>query len=199
MSKLVYGVGINDADYVVKPTFNGKQIVCPYYQKWESMFLRCYSAKYQEKRPTYIGCKVSDEWKTFSNFKAWMEPLDWVGKQLDKDILINGNKLYSKDTCVFVTPSVNNFLTDSNANRGECMIGVSWKKHIRKFQSQCADGEGRIIHLGLFDNELEAHLAWKACKHKLACKLADEQSDPRVAEALRSRFAPYTKGETNVS
>ena len=139
--KLVYGVGINDADYVVKEWetigyVKGKRkqkIVweCPYYRVWVNMLKRCYSTKYKEIRPTYEGCVVSDEWLTFSNFKSWMDCQDWEGKQLDKDILFERNKIYSADTCVFVTPMVNSFTTDSGAARGEWMIGVNWYKGMR--------------------------------------------------------------------
>ena len=184
MKKLVRGVGINDADYVVCPRINGKGVWCPYYRKWVSILTRCYSKKLHTEHPAYIGCKVSEEWKTFSNFKVWMETQDWVGKHLDKDILIPDNKLYSRDTCVFVSSEVNIFLTDSNAIRGNYLIGVCWNKQCEKFQAACSDGDGKNVYLGLFD------LSWKAYKHKLAYKLADEQSDPRVAEALSSRFAP---------
>lgn len=138
--------------------------------------------------PTYIGCEISEEWKIFSNFKAWMETQDWVGADLDKDILFPDNKLYSKDTCVFVTQNLNKFLTDSGATRGEYMIGVYWNKKAEKFHAKCRDGSDKRVNLGFFNTELEAHLAWKDCKHKLACKLAEDQSDSRVAEALRKRF-----------
>ena len=75
--------------------------------------------------PTYKGCSVSEEWLRFSNFKRWMEKQDWDGKQLDKDILFEGNKVYSAETCVFVTSVVNSFTSDSGAKRGEWLIGVS--------------------------------------------------------------------------
>lgn len=189
MRKLVYGVGINDADYVICTTINGKQLHCPYYQKWQNMLARCYSKKLHTKYPTYVGCEVSEEWKTFSNFKAWMENQDWEGKQLDKDILIPNNKLYSRDTCVFVDSAVNTFLVDCSSARGKFLLGVNWLKQRKKFQALCGDGNGKQVHLGLFADELEAHLAWKAYKHERACKLADEQTDSRIAEALRSRFA----------
>jgi len=135
--KLVYGVGINDADYVVQRNetiyVNGKRTrkqvwICPYYQAWKSMLERCYSIKYQERQPTYRGCSVSEEWLTFSVFKSWMEKQEWEGMQLDKDILFEGNKLYSKETCVFVSSVVNIFTTDRGASRGEWLIGVNWSK-----------------------------------------------------------------------
>lgn len=113
--KLVCGVGINDADYVFQKwetiIVNGKRKQkliweCDFYRTWKSMLARCYSIKTQERQPTYKGCSVSDEWLTFSVFKNWMEKQDWEDKQLDKDLLFEGNKVYSSETCVFVTRMV---------------------------------------------------------------------------------------------
>lgn len=143
MARLVCGVGINDADYVVQPTVMGKQISCPYYQVWHSMLKRCYSVKRLTTFPSYVGCSVSEEWLIFSNFKAWMETQDWLGKHLDKDILYIGNKVYSEQTCVFVEDRVNYLLTDSAASRGNYMIGVNWHKATQKFVAQCRSGIGR--------------------------------------------------------
>ena len=193
---LIAGVGINDADYVTRKfeTINGKQKlvwVCPFYRRWYDMLTRCYSAKHLEKFPTYKGCTVIEEWKTFSNFRNWMIEQDYEGKQLDKDILIEGNKVYSPETCVFVSKLVNSFFVDSGAIRGDYPIGVSFNKPNGKFRSNCSNpftkkGE----HLGCFDCPNEAHLVWKARKHELACMLADSEhvNDPRVAEALKTRF-----------
>ena len=201
-NKLVYGVGINDADYVIKKfetiEVDGKQKrrivwICPYYRAWAHMLERCYSHKSQERRPTYKGCSVSEEWLTFSNFRRWMEKQDWEGMQLDKDILFEGNKVYSKETCVFVTKAVNMFTTDRGNDRGECLIGVDCHKASGKFQSRCRNpftkkGE----YLGLFTCELEAHQEWLKRKLEFATLLAVEQTDSRVAKALISRYTNYT-------
>ena len=200
--KLVYGVGINDADYVTQRfetigCADGKQKLvwkCLFYQTWSDMLKRCYSEKYQEKKPTYRGCTVSDAWLTFSNFKNWMEKQDFEGEHLDKDLLFEGNKTYSADTCVFVSRMVNNFTTDREAARGEWMIGVSWHKGMSKFKSDCRNpftkkGE----YLGLFTSELEAHQVWLKRKLELAKDLAAIQTDHRVAKALIDRYSkPYT-------
>ena len=201
-SKLVYGVGVNDAGYVVKKwetiKVNGKQKrklvwVCPYYRAWTSMLERCYYSKYQERCPTYKGCSVSEEWLRFSNFKRWMESQDWECKQLDKDLLFAGNKVYSKETCVFVTRGVNLFTTDRGASRGEWLIGVCWDKGAGKFVSRCCNpftkkGE----HLGYFTCEKEAHQAWLKRKLELAYQLAAKQTDERVGKALIERYTNYT-------
>ena len=200
--RLVHGVGINDADYVVTKyeliEVNGKQNkklvwTCPYYRAWRSMLQRCYSPKLQEKHPTYIGCSVSEEWIRFSNFRRWMEAQDWEGLHLDKDLLFDGNKVYSDETCVFVTQTVNKFTIDSGASRGEWLIGVSWDKGAGKFKSQCCNPlTKKREYLGLFINELEAHQAWLKRKLELATLLSAEQTDERVAKALIERYTNYT-------
>ena len=196
--KLVFGVGINDADYVTHKwetvELNGvrkQKLVwtCPYYRVWHSMLQRCYSAKFQERNPTYKGCSVSEEWLRFSNFRAWMEAQDFEDKQIDKDLLFEGNKVYSAETCVFVTKAVNMFTTDSGASRGEWLIGVYWNKGVGKFKSQCSNpftkkGE----HLGYFTCEKEAHQSWIKRKLELAHLLAAEQTDTSVAKALIERY-----------
>ena len=199
IKKLVCGVGINDADYVVKKwetiEVDGKMKktlvwVCPFYRTWHSMLERCYSAKTQDKHPTYKGCTVSEEWKTFSNFRAWMVIQDWEGKQLDKDLLVEGNKVYSAVTCIFLSHSVNSFTTDRGNDRGEWMIGVSWDKG--KFMSRCSNPfTKKVEYLGRFTCEFEAHQEWLKRKLELAKELAAIQTDKRVAEALTQRYLNY--------
>lgn len=193
--KLVQGVGINNADYVVekKETIsneNGKRKqkttwICPFYLVWRSMLARCYSTKTQKRQTTYIGCSVVTDWHLFSNFKAWMQKQDWDGKELDKDLLVKGNKVYGPNTCVFVTPMVNRFTTDSRAARGKWLIGVTWHKTAGRFQASCHNPfTKKHEHLGLFTCEQEAHQAWLKRKLELAHELAAIQEDPRVAKAL---------------
>ena len=199
-NKILQGIGINDADYAVRKYeqlgyVDGKQkqkLVweCPIYRTWMNMIKRCYDAKIQERQPTYIGCTVFEEWKIFSNFRVWMMTQDWEGSQLDKDLLIEGNKVYSPETCVFVSGMVNTFTTDRGAARGGWMIGVNWNKPAGKFQSRCSNPfTKKQEHLGLFDSEQEAHKAWLNRKLELAHELAAIQTDPRVAKALIDRYS----------
>lgn len=193
-TKLTHGSGINDADYVTQKceTVNGKKKqvwICPFYRAWRDMLKRCYNPKYQERRPTYIDCSVCEEWLTFSNFRAWMEKQVWQDKELDKDILTPGNKIYSPDTCVFVTRQLNSFLIDRAAGRGPFLIGVCWDKRDNKFQSKCCNPfTGKQECLGYFSDEQEAHQAWRKRKHKHALTYADIQYDERIANALKTRF-----------
>lgn len=207
--KLVCGVGINDADYVIGKKeeigyVDGKRKqrriwICPYYQAWKNMLERCYSAKFQKRNPTYIGCAVSEEWLTFSSFKAWMEKQEWEGNQLNKSILVEGNKVYSSGTCVFVSGVVNSFTIDRKAARGEWLIGASWNKWAGKFVAQCSNPfTKKLEYLGLFANELQAHNAWLKRKLELAHELAAIQTDPRVAKALIDRYSKFGNASAGV-
>ena len=200
--KLVYGVGVNDADYVVEKRetiryADGKQKrkliwTCPFYKTWANMLKRCYYIKTQNNKPTYKGCSVSTEWLTFSVFKNWMMAQDWEGKQLDKDLLFEGNKVYGPETCVFVTQTVNKFTIDRGNDRGGWLIGVTRNKPTEKFRSRCQNPfTKKQEHLGLFTCEREAHEAWLKRKLELAHELAAIQEDPSVAEALIDRYSNY--------
>lgn len=198
-SMLVYGVGINDADYVIETREyffedgdkkNRMVWRCPFYKAWVAMFRRCYCEKLHSKHPSYQGCYVSTDWQIFSNFKAWMSGQNWQGNHLDKDILKPGNKVYGPDECVFVSGALNNFLTDSAATRGEWPIGVHWHKRDNKFMACIRNPITRKReHLGYFDCPDEAHAAWLKRKRELAHLLADQQTDQRIADALRARYA----------
>jgi hypothetical protein len=187
--KSIRKIGVNDASYVVKPTINGKRFVCRFYDRWNNMISRCYNEKCLSDYPSYSDCTVCDEWLTFSKFKAWMEKQDWEGKHFDKDLLFPGSRVYSPETCVFVSPETNIFVTDSAASRGKYMIGATLHKATGKYEAQCNNPFTKELeYLGLFDDEMSAHMAWKKRKHGFACRMAELQDDERVANALRVRY-----------
>ena len=188
MGKLVFGVGVNDADYKVQPEINGKRFVCNYYRKWSNMLNRCYGAAYQKSKKSYSDCIVCDEWLVFSNFKKWMETQDWQGKELDKDLLVSGNKVYCPDFCVFLDKQTNEFLRDRAANRGNFLIGSHIDSKTGKFISQIRNLDRKHMHLGSYNDELSAHLAWKKKKCEFATILAGRQTCERAREGLLKKY-----------
>ena len=182
--KLVHGVGVNDADYVVRPKGpDGKVRTCPYYRAWTNMLARAYYQKCQAMYPTYVGVTVCEEWHSFMAFRAWMMTQDWEGKQLDKDVIVPGNKVYSPATCAFVSHEVNLLLVDSAASRGKWPIGVDWRKSKRKFRAQIREN-GRQRELGTFTTPEAAHRAWRKEKVRIVRTAAHECDDPRVSAGL---------------
>jgi hypothetical protein len=184
--KLVSGVGLNDADYAIGVIFEGRQIFCPIYSTWSNMLIRCYRPDRLAKFPTYAGCSVADEWLTFSNFHSWMVEQDWEGKQLDKDILVSGNKVYSKETCAFIPPAINSLLTDHRTMRGQHPQGVHYCKRNRTFIAQIRFGGGKT-RIGCFDTPEEAEQAYLKIKAEYIKQQAySYQLSPDVIHALHT-------------
>ena len=187
--KLVLGVGINDATYATQLKSPIKWR-CPYYDRWKGMLQRCYDPKRTHRNSKYSGCTVCPEWLIFSNFKAWMETQDWEGKHLDKDLLVKGNRKYSPETCVFISPELNMFTTERSSLRGQYPLGCSWHKATGKYNAYINNPfTGKKEHLGLFEDPLPAHQKWIERKSELAKLYANEQTDQRIADALKLRYS----------
>lgn len=184
-NKLVQGWGINDADYVVDTKLpNGRRSRCLYYIAWREMIRRVFDPKLHARCPTYIGTSVCDEWKYFMNFRSWMMAQDWRDKQLDKDIIVPGNKHYSPETCAFVDGSLNCLLLDCAASRGKYPVGVSYYKIKKKYLATMSMN-GKTRNLGYFDTPEEASLAYRKEKSRYVRHIALTQvDDPRVRAGL---------------
>lgn len=121
MGKVCNGKAFNDLKGYQKTPLGRRQ-----YKLWCSMLSRCYNEKALERRPTYKGCQVCVRWRKFSNFikdlpsipgyQNWLISRDY---QLDKDILLKGNKLYHPKLVCFVHRDINS---------GEANIRVQGKK-----------------------------------------------------------------------
>ena len=187
--KLVYGVGLNDSATPTSTVENGKRIQHKTYQIWKEMLGRCYSNRLQSKYPSYIGCSVCHDWLKFSNFRIWMESQKWQGNQIDKDLIFTGNKVYSPETCVFISGALNAFLVVGPQSNG-LPTGVSWDKQANKYVSHCRNPFSRKDeNLGHFECKDMAHAAWRARKHQHAKTYATMQDDRRVADALMAKYA----------
>jgi len=194
---IVYGVGINDSNYVTQVKgVDGKLNSCPFYSRWRDMLKRCYSEKYHKSRPSYVGCSVCDEWLYFMTFRKWMIEQDWEGMALDKDFLVQGNKVYSPDTCVFMPQQLNSLLVDCSAARGELPLGVSWHKGANKYRAQIKVG-GRTVGLLLTGNASVAHAAWQKAKIEVLKSEIGKHNDLRIDAGLQLRVDQLQYGIDN--
>lgn len=183
MTKLVYGVGINDGKYPAK--LNGK--IIKEYKLWLGLLKRCYSPIYHRENPTYISCKASENFKNYSYFYEWCQTQIGFNKEsyhLDKDLIFKGNKLYSENTCLFVPSQLNRILMSSGACRGNLPLGVTLEGS--KFKARCW-GYSPKRHIGTFDTIEEAFNAYKAVKEAFIKAQAEKWKahiDPRAFVAL---------------
>ena len=162
-SPSVCGVGILGTKY--PPKVNGVQT--KEYNLWCSMLTRCYSDTHKKKYPTYEGCEVSDNFKSYEYFYEWCNKqigFDNEGWQLDKDLLIKGNKVYNENVCIFIPQEINSMLVKCTASRGEHLIGVSWNDTCKAFEARVRKNKGNREYLGLFKTEIEAFNAYKTAK-----------------------------------
>lgn len=183
MTKLVCGVGINDGKYPA--TVNGK--ILKEYDLWKTLLRRCYSPKYQRVWLTYKGCLASENFKSYSYFRDWCQKQIGFGQEgfeLDKDLLLKGNKLYSEDTCLFLPNELNSLLLSCRACRGSLPVGVSASRG-RFIVHCCTDKPSN--HVGYFDTPEEAFHAYKQVKEAFIKAQAEKWKvliDPRAYAAL---------------
>ena len=184
--KLIRGVGYNDGKYI---QVKGSDVEYAY-NIWRKMLDRCYDEGFRKGTNTYSDCYVSEDFKQFSRFYEWAK--NQVGFRLenyhlDKDILVKGNKVYSKDTCVFIPCGLNQFLVNRINFRGDNPVGVYFQKRNGLFHSRVNNGFGKLLHIGYFETKEDAFNAYKEEKMAIALKLINyyrDQVDERVLVSL---------------
>ena len=149
---------------------------------WYSMLDRAYSDKYHINQPTYKDVTVGEEWLNFQNFATWCESQEFFNAkdskgrryEIDKDLLIKDNRIYSPKACCFIPREVNNLFTHRKSSGGKYPIGV--KKVYRKFKS-CITKNNIKIFLGYHNTPEEAFQAYKVAKEAHIKEKAEEWKD----------------------
>jgi hypothetical protein len=161
---------------------------------WTNMNTRCKEGgAYQSKNPTYLGCRVGGVFIDFQTFTEWYTSQVGYGSgyQLDKDILLKGNKVYNEDSCVLVPKDLNMFLTSRGNARGVYPQGVTIQKTTGRFLAQ-VHVDGKTTHVGIYDSPYTAAVGYKYAKEAEAHRwyerlIAGEfLVDERVIEHLRT-------------
>lgn len=161
---------------------------------WRDMLRRCYLKTHPEKRPTYQDCTVCNEWHNFQVFAKWYDENYYEVNDevmcIDKDILYKGNKIYSPKTCIFAPEKVNILFTKSDAIRGECPIGVYYRKDTGKYVAQCNNGGKVQVFLGSHSTSKRAFCAYREYKENLIKEIADKYKD-QIPQKLYDALYTY--------
>lgn len=195
----------SDYDWIKKNTrydyFQGGTIACPYEPRflkigylgegeftigddkmsktWQGMINRCYNENYLIKKPTYRECTVCEEWHNFQNFAKWYSEnyyeIEGEMMELDKDILIKGNKVYSPNTCIFVPRMINSMFTYSKSTKGTLPAGVNMDRH--RYRARCQHPINGRINIGTYDTVEEAFNEFKLHKEQVIKQIADRYRD----------------------
>ena len=93
-SPSVYGVGVLGTKYPISDGGRDTKECA----LWKNMLKRCYNDDCKKKQPTYEDCEASENFKYYEYFYEWCHKQIGFGNegwQLDKDLLVKGNKVYS--------------------------------------------------------------------------------------------------------
>lgn len=189
---LVCGVGIYEPQVL---SMADAPHVARVYGVWNHMLTRA-EPKYSAKYPSYAGTSVAPTFHRFAEFATWaMDQIGWdlAGYQLDKDLILKGNRVYSPDTCVFVPKAINMVLTKSEKLRGEFPIGVKPQRYGRFSARIKIDSQD--TYLGTFSTPGEAFSAYKFAKESNIKRLAELYRldiDPRAYAALMAYTVEIT-------
>lgn len=158
--KLIQGIGVNDYPGTVTENNSHKK----FYEVWYSMLRRVTKQTGYEARST-----LCDEWKSLSKFKEWFDVNYIEGYELDKDLLIEGNSMYSPSTCCFV-PKELNCLFDFNRANTNIHTGIHIKKGGKPYYVQLRK-HGIKTYVGRFSNLDEAIKAYNHAKYSHAIEI----------------------------
>lgn len=111
-TRTVYGVGYIGSSIVI-PDRGEPSLIRRIYDLWANMLKRSYGG--YSSCGTYTDVTVDPRWHSFTNFLSTLHKVpgyaEWeknlLPLSLDKDIRGRGKRLYSLDTCMFVSPSDN--------------------------------------------------------------------------------------------
>lgn len=156
--KTVYGVGclgkgIYKATAHRKPTLE--------YKIWVGVLRRCYSEEFLVKNPTYRGCTVHPEWHNFQNFAEWYVNNEFygLGYELDKDLLVSGNRVYGSRTCCLVPKEINLLFSKESVKVSKYPLGVVLDKATGLYKASVSK-YNKAKGLGYFKSAEEASKAY---------------------------------------
>lgn len=140
------------------------------YNKWQSMLGRCYNPKFPNYK--YYGAKgvaVDEKWHSFENFLHDFPLIDGYDEnnfhnlELDKDIKLPDNKIYSFETCSLVTKTENIAEEHKRKNKWFKAISPEGQTYENNNQSEFAR-EHNLKRNGLkavLSNRQKTHKGWK--------------------------------------
>lgn len=155
------------------------------YQLWGNMKTRCYNPNYHKVKPGYKDCTICNEWLDDRElFYEWVDMNFYKIKgeptvELDKDILLPGNKIYGPDTCIFVPKRINDLFIHIHGRVDNGLpAGVTYSEKTGTYKVSamltCDDSDKKKnVVLGYYDTIEEAFDVYKEHKKAEIIYIAD--------------------------
>jgi hypothetical protein len=145
----------------------------PAYTAWKFLLKRNFNEVDLATAPTYMDCTICKTWANFQVFSEWFYSHEsyGLGYELDKDLLVSGNRHYSPETCTMLPQSVNKALKTTQVNSG--VAGVRKRKNTKGYQVRVTEN-GKRNHVGEFNCIEEASAAYVKAKEAYIKTLAEK-------------------------
>ena len=118
---------------------------------------------------------VNEAKNAIEYFEKWFDEnyyeIEGETMNLEKDILVKGNRIYSPNTCVFAPRTINSLFLKNNIKRGELPIGVNMIGN--KYEAHMTR-KNKSYHIAMSDTIEGAFNAYKEAKEKEIKRVADE-------------------------
>jgi len=126
------------------------------------MMSRCYNEKNVEyKNYGGRGVTVCGEWHNYQNFLNWALNNGWnEALQLDKDKIVKDNKIYSPETCCFITAREN-----TNHRRNTVEIFNDGKRYALKELCELED-----LNYNIIQKKIKAGVSFYVAKYQYLTK-----------------------------
>lgn len=161
------------------------------YAYWESMMKRVYNPQTESYARPYRDCSVSEVWHNFQNFAEWCQGQEGFSKngfQLDKDLLVKGNKVYGPDTCCFLPGHANCAMTGMKHFNTSGYTGVEKNEYgFSAAITMCSVG----VSIGTFDSAEKASFMYKSIKEAYVRSLAQVYKDS-ISERAYSAMSVWS-------
>lgn len=160
----VTGRGVsNDVEFYTSYKNNGVKITHPAYSTWLHIIKKCRTINGK-----FNNCEIHKDWLSLKLFSIDFKSMYRDGFCINKDLILCSNKIYSKDTCVFIPKSIHSWIYTKNKG-GKCsLLGVTYDRGVFIATIKCGEKNKKI---GRFKHPIDAHKAWQKHKKQQAIEL----------------------------
>lgn len=184
-ARTFYGVGCMGVGPI---STNPKSPMYKAYKAWDSMMARCHSNTHKTRHPSTTNSNCCTEWLNCQTFGSWytsQKGWEQAGWQVDKDLMGDGQRTYSPETCVIIPPIINTalrFLNQGTRNKSGNPHGVAYLEKSGYYITDCKEygkqGKPKTMY---FRNERDAFFWFKEKKEAYLKAMAIDHKD-RIEE-----------------
>jgi len=175
-----------------KPQGRGLELYEQAYARWCGIMERAYSPSYNN--PAYTGVSVSKDWHNFSNFYNWYVE-NWVsGWDIDKDLLVEGNKVYGPEFCRFVPVHINNlFHKNGGRKTASSCLPTGVRRHGNGYRAVLSK-KGVRVNMGTCSSVEEAERVYVEEKKKYIYEVLTEYKGLIADDLFYELMGRYCNG-----